>query len=240
MGRPPFTTEQFFEVMRRYNDAVWPAQCGFYLLALIAIAAAWRDTAPRAGRIVSGILAFLWLWVGVVYHLVFFRTINPGATLFGLLFIVQAVLFAWVGVWRGHLAFRPRPDWTGLTGGLLLVYALVIYPALGYAFGQRYPAVPTFGLPCPTTIFTIGLLLWAQRPVQPVAFLIPIAWAALGEQAAVYFGVWEDLGLTVAGVLAVIALLPRPTVSRTAPGQYETGLMTGGPSVNRGFQHERR
>jgi hypothetical protein len=50
-----------------------------------------------------------------------------------------------------------------------------------------------------------------------VVFWIPIAWAALGEQAALYFGVREDLGLTVAGVLAVMALFPRTTGNRTAP-----------------------
>lgn len=213
MGRPPFTVEQFFEVMRRYNEAVWPMQWGFYLLALVAIVVAWRHTTPHAGRIVSGALAFLWLWIGVVYHLTFFRTINPGAILFGVLFIVQAALFVWMGVGQTRLAFRPHPDWIGLMGGLLLLYALVVYPALGYAFGQRYPAVPTFGLPCPTTIYTIGLLLWATRPIPRVLFLIPIAWTALGEQAAVYFGVLEDLGLTVAGVMAVIALF----INRTAP-----------------------
>ena len=89
MGRPPFTAGQFFEVMRRYNEAVWPMQWGFYLLALLAIVVAWRGTTPHAGRIVSGVLAFLWLWIDVVYHLTFFRTINPGAILFGVLFIAQ-------------------------------------------------------------------------------------------------------------------------------------------------------
>lgn len=217
MGKIPFTAEQFFEVMRRYNEAVWPAQWAAALLALVAIAVAWHGTTPRAGRIVSGILALLWLWVGVAYHLLFFRAINPGATLFGALFIAQAALFAWMGVWQTHLAFRPRPDWTGLMGGLLLLYALVVYPVLGRAFGERYPALPTFGLPCPTTIFTIGLLLWATRSIPRTVFLIPIAWAALGEQAAVNFGVLEDLGLTVAGVLAVIALLPKTPRDRTTP-----------------------
>src|SRR5690348_319817 len=100
MGRPPFTAEQFFEVMRRYNEAVWPAQWALYLVALIAIAVAWGGRRRRAGRIASGILASLWLWTGAVYHLTFFRSINPGAILLGVVFIVQAMLFAWMGVWR--------------------------------------------------------------------------------------------------------------------------------------------
>ncbi len=86
---------------------------------------------PRAGRVVSGILALLWLWIGIVYHLTFFRAINPGAILLGVMSIVQAVLPAKMGVWRTHLAPRASPDWTGLTGGLIPLYALVAYPALG-------------------------------------------------------------------------------------------------------------
>src|SRR6478735_636787 len=46
------------------------------------------------------------------------------------------------------------------------------------------PAVPTFGLPCPTTIFTIGVLLFAKAPVPRSAFIVPVLWALVGSTAA--------------------------------------------------------
>jgi hypothetical protein len=218
----PFTTEQFFEVFRRYNEAVWPAQFGLYALALIAVALAARGS-PRTDRIVAGILALLWLWMGVVYHLMFFRAINPAAVLFGALFVAQAGLFAWNGVFQTRLAFRPQRDWTGLIGGLFLLYGLVAYPVLGYLLGHRYPSSPTFGLPCPTTIFTFGLLFWAARPIPRAILIIPILWSALGVQAAIQLGVREDLGLFVAGAAALVLLFQRDRRNRGAPQASPTG-----------------
>jgi hypothetical protein len=206
--RLPFTAKQFFRIFRQYNETVWPAQWLLVLAALAAVVLALRG-GPRAGRIVSAILAMLWLWMGVVYHLLFFRTINPAALAFGVLCIGQSVLFAWLGVQRGQVRFRPRWDAAGVVGGALLLYALVIYPALGYALGHRYPDAPTFGLPCPTTIFTFGLLLWT-RPVAPRSLLVfPVLWAIIGTSAAVQLGVREDFGLPVAAALAIALLLRR-------------------------------
>jgi len=209
--RAPFTVEQFFHVMRDYNVTVWPMQVVLYAVALVAIVVAVRGTTPGAARAVSIILLLLWLWVGAVYHFMFFRTINPGATMFAALFVVQAALFGWFGVWRTQLTFCPRSDWRGVIGGLLVLYALVLYPLVGYAVGQRYPEMPTFGLPCPTTIFTIGLLFWAEPPMPKLLLVIPILWAALGAPAAFQFGVREDIGLIVAGLLAIVLLVHRTT-----------------------------
>ena len=90
------------------------------------------------------------------------------------------------------------------------------YPALGDALGHRYPAAPTFGLPCPTTIFTIGLLLWAAHRMPRAVLVIPIVWAVFGFQAAVFLGVREDLGLLVAGASAAMLLFPKRAINRTA------------------------
>jgi len=43
------------------------------------------------------VLAFLWLWMAVVYHAGFFADINPMAWVFALIFVLQSVLFI------GHL-----------------------------------------------------------------------------------------------------------------------------------------
>jgi Family of unknown function (DUF6064) len=72
----PFDEQEFFAVFARYNVTVWPAQIVLTLAALLAIVLAlWPR--PGSDRVISAILGGLWLWMGVVYHLVFFRAINP-------------------------------------------------------------------------------------------------------------------------------------------------------------------
>lgn len=202
----PFSPEEFFDVFRRYNDGVWPAQ---FLLIGLGLAAAWLSFRPQPGsdRFVSGVLALLWAWMGVVYHLAFFRSINPGALGFGLLFLFQATLFLWQGVLRPDLVFRAPRTATGIVGGSLLVFAFAIYPLLARSFGHVYPAAPTFGLPCPTTIATLGLMLWLTSPVPLALAVIPLLWSAIGTSAAVLLGVREDLGLGLAGVVTLAMLV---------------------------------
>ena len=43
----PFSIEQFFEIIRNYNGAVWPAQVPLTLLAVGAVALAWWGRAWR-------------------------------------------------------------------------------------------------------------------------------------------------------------------------------------------------
>lgn len=48
-----------------------------------------------------------------------------------------------------------------LAGIALIADALVLYPVWSAYSGHSYPETATFGLPCPTTIFTIGVLCFA-------------------------------------------------------------------------------
>ena len=203
----PFTVEQFFEVFKQYNEAVWPAQVIAVIDAFIAVGAALHG-GRRASRLAALVLAVLWLWMGAVYHLQFFRAINPAAVIFAAAFIVQAGLLFWFGVIRVRFQLEPRVDAAGVLGAMLVLYALVAYPVLGSALGHSYPAAPTFGLPCPTTIFTFGLFLWA-RPRMPLSLVvIPVLWALVGTVAALQLGVGEDAGLAVSA-LAAVPLLAR-------------------------------
>ncbi len=206
----PFSTAQFFAVFSRYNEALWPAPLLAYALGVAALLAAWRP--GGANRIAWLILGLFWLANGILYHWGFFSAINPAAHLFGALFVLQALLLLWQGIRRDSppLALAATP--AALAGALMILYALALYPLAGWAAGHHYPAVPLFGLaPCPTTIFTLGLLLWTQRPPPWYLALIPLAWALVGGSAAVLLQVPQDYGLPAAALLALLLLRRRPS-----------------------------
>jgi hypothetical protein len=205
----PFTTQQFLAVFEQYNLAIWPLQLVAYALGLAAVVLAIKPLA-HSDRVISAILSLFWLWMGAVYHLLFFRQINGAAVAFGGLFVVQAVILLLVGVARPGLTFRAGADARSLVGWLFVAYAMVVYPIIGTLLGHGYPRSPVFGVaPCPTAIFTFGLLLWTTAKVPKYALAIPLLWALVGFTAALTLGIREDTGLLVAGVVGTILLIWR-------------------------------
>jgi hypothetical protein len=218
----PFTRAQFLEVFRTYHDAIGPAPVLLLTMAVSIVALAYSARSWRH-RAISGLLAGLWLWTGVVYHWGFFSAINPAARLFGAFFVVQATLLVVFGVIRTQWHFDPRQAPNARAGWLLIVYALVIYPLLGVAFGHGYPNGPSFGAPCPVTIFFLGTTLWMLgSTLLPV--IIPVIWAVIGTSAAVSLGIPEDFGLGLSAVLVLLTLIRRSTMAKhitpalTGPG----------------------
>lgn len=204
----PFTVEQFMGIFEKYNMAVWPMQVILVLVGLFALFLSVRKF-RYSDKIISILLGFFWLWIGIVYHLIYSTSINKAAYLFGILYIIQGLIFIHVGGIKSKLSFKFQPNSYGFIGGLFILYALVIYPILGYSLGHVYPRKPTFGLPCPTTIFTFGLLLWTDKIVPKHVLVIPLIWSVIGFGAALSLGVKEDYGLLIAGVLGFILIFIR-------------------------------
>lgn len=178
------------------------------ILSLLFSGRAW------ASRQISKLLAAVWAWMAIAYHFTYFSSINAAAWVFGAAFLLGGFAFVWSGVVKDRLAFRPVAGVRGIAGAALVVFALVIYPAIGYLLGHRYPAAPTFGLPCPTTIFTLGLLLYAAHPVPRSVFVVPLLWAVVGSVAAFQLGVLEDLALLAAGLIVVVITVLSPAPNR--------------------------
>jgi len=197
----PFSREEFFDLFAAYNGTLWPAVILLWVASALA-GASLLSSRPAHGRWMSGLLAVHWAWSAVAYHGVFFTRINPAAWLFAAMFLLQAALIAWSGVIRGQLSFEPRRTaWTPI-GLSLMVYSL-LYPAINAVEQGSVLKIPTFGLPCPTTIFTVGLFLLATSRSRTLA-IVPIIWSAIGGSAAFLLGVSADYMLPVAGaVLAV-------------------------------------
>ena len=196
----PFTKDQFFEVFARYNTQVWPAQWLLLAVGLAAVGVLFTKASSRE-RVASAAIGLLWIWVGAIYHLGYFTTINPAAYVFGVLSIAEGLLFVWsAGADNLRLSWMGPSKWVG---GALATYSLAIYPLLNVVLGHEFPAAPTFGLPCPTTILTLGILWWLRGQFTRVLAVIPILWSGIGGSAAFSLGVPQDLGLLVAGLVSL-------------------------------------
>ncbi|HEX6095915.1 MAG TPA: DUF6064 family protein [Thermoanaerobaculia bacterium] len=216
--QPPFTADQFFDVFRRYNEAVWPAQVALNAIGVLAAAAAYRANARRSrtwARVAIVLMAGLWLWTGIVYFKMFFVAITPAAQVFGSFFIAEAALLL-ICAWEiGPL--DPASRTSLAVGGFIIVYSLLVYPIVGMATGQAYPALPTFGAPCPITIFTFGVLCAFPSSVSRVAVAVPVLWVAISSYAALGFSVYEDFGLLAAAIAAIVVMHQETRRSHVAP-----------------------
>jgi hypothetical protein len=209
----PFSTDEFLTVFAAYNTAVWPMQWLLNGVAVAVIALAVSSAANR-DRWISALLSLLWMWMAVAYHLAQFARINPAAHLFAIAFLLESALLLWFG-WRTKpTAFGFRPDGHGWIGVGAIVYALGVYPALNVALGHRYPASPTFGVPCPTTIFTLGILCFARGRGTGVLLVIPALWAGVGGSAAFLLDIPQDYGLIVTALVALVTVPARLTPIR--------------------------
>ena len=203
----PFTADQFFAVFRAYNTAMWPAVLLFWAATAIAVIA-YVDRRRLVDAFVPALLAIQWLWAGVVYHGTFFVSINPAAVVFAVMFSMQAALFAWLLFTRRGVHFSQD---RGVRRGVALVLAVyaLLYPCLAIIEGHAYPATPTFGVPCPTAILTIGFLIAAGDTVPWFVAAIPIAWAVVGGTASFLLAVRTDLMLLVSAVVMTFDLVHR-------------------------------
>ena len=194
--RLPFSRDAFLDVFGAYNTLLWPVAAALWIATLLAFVACLRGRPRNAWTF--ALLAFQWAWAAIFYHAALFTWINPAAWGFAILFLVEAGLLVWHGLVRPHLHLSPNEGglWRAVAYGLV-AYGL-LYPLLALTGPDEYPYVPTFGVPCPTALVTIGFLLLA-RPLPLSVTIVPLAWTLIGGSAAFVLGMPIDLALVTAG-----------------------------------------
>lgn len=198
----------FLEIFAEYNVAIWPMQVVAYLLGVVAIFLVIKKTG-YSNRVISAILAFYWLWVGILLCIVYWSRIYPGAYVYGILFIIQGVLFLAFGVIKPRISFGFKPNTYFILGLIIVLYAMIGYPIIGSLFGRVYPRSLSFGLvPCPTVVFTFGLFLWTDKKLPKCMLVIPFIFAITGVMA-IFVNIPEDIGLVIMGVLATVLIFVR-------------------------------
>jgi hypothetical protein len=129
------------------------------------------------------------------------------ARVFAGVFILESFLLAGGAVAAREVSFRIVRDFRSIAGMAFIVYVVVLYPMLGIWAGHGLMAGPMFGVaPCPTVIFTIGLLLVARGRLIAWLSIIPFLWSLVGLAAALQLDIREDFGLPVAGIVLMTVL----------------------------------
>jgi len=158
----------FYDLFLTYNQAVWPMPIVMYILA-IAIFILSIQKKQSSNAIILYILSFFWLWNGIVFSLLYFGSFSPMFYLAAILFIFQSVVFFLNGsgvAVKPQLSFQLQNNCKTWAGMFFIIYALILYPIIGWATGHAYPGSPIFGTaPCPTAIFTVGLFLFSEKKI---------------------------------------------------------------------------
>ncbi len=198
--KTPFSAEQFFDVIEKYNVKVFPMQFVFLIAGLILF---WLIlTQKNQNTKLPGIfVGILWLWIGIVYHILFFTSINKAAFMFGGLFILQGLLILYESVFRGRMNHKTLNSSNVNAGYFLIIYGLIIYPVVSYLTEGSFTTI-SLGLPCPTTILTFGIFLVFSKNLPRYLLIIPTLWSLLGISAALNFGVYQDFVMVAAALYA--------------------------------------
>ena len=199
--RLPFTKEQFFDLFAAYNARLWPAIIALWIASVVVSVLLLSPRRPPH-RWISALLTAHWAWSALAYHLAFFTRINPAASVFAAIFLVQAALFFWLGVVQGRLSFAPWRNAWAPVAWVLIAYSLV-YPAINAVQHFSVSRIPGFGVPCPTTIFTAGVLMLAT-PRSWHASIIPVIWSLIAGSAAFLLDVRADFALPIAGIALAV------------------------------------
>ena len=198
-----FSIVDFLSVLASYNLAIWPLQIISYILIIIALLFSFVAT-NYAPKIVFSILSFLWLFNGIVFSLIFWAPSHMFGYFFGVCFVIQGLLFL-SGIKKSEIKTGKVNKMFTIFGILFVLYAAVGYQLFGYSLGHVYPKFFAVGLvPCPTTILTFGIfLIIGNIPFKYYAIPLVIA---LGGFLPAYNGIYEDVGLVIAGILGSVFL----------------------------------
>ena len=208
----PFTTEQFFDVIVKYNSTLYPFQLIIVLLGIVCLFLLHSDFRAK-DKIIGSYLGVLWIWIGVAYHLAFFTAINKAAFLFGGICILQG-LFILFSTLKHRLIFTFTLQAKDYLGYFFILYGLIIYPIASYFVEGSFERTIVMGLPCPSTIFSFGFFILASNKFPHYLLIIPTLWAVVGLSAAINIGVLQDLMIVVAAIAADIILIGRKKYSR--------------------------
>lgn len=204
----PFTIEQFFNVIEKYNLLLFPFQLIILILGIGCIYFLHSRFLVK-DKLIGIYISVLWIWIGIAYHFAFFTVINKAAFLFGGVFVIQGLLTLFYTFRKDKLNFSFSLKPKNYLGYFFILYGLIFYPIISFFVEGSIEKTISIGLPCPSTIFTFGFFILASNKFPKCLLIIPSLWAIVGLSAAINIGVIQDIMIIIAAITADILLIKR-------------------------------
>ena len=208
----PFTTEQFFNVIEKYNLTMFPFQVLILILGIACLFLIHSKFSIK-DKLIGIYLGVLWIWIGIFYHFAFFTAINKAAFIFVGIFILQGLLILFNTFTKNKPFIKFSLQTKSYLGYFFILYGLIIYPIISYFVEGSIERTIVMGLPCPSTIFTFGIFILTNNKFPKYLLIIPSIWAVIGLSAAINIGVIQDIMIIISAITANIILI-RPNYNK--------------------------
>ncbi|WP_051933567.1 DUF6064 family protein [Massilia sp. BSC265] len=198
-----FSARTYYRQFELMNRELWP----LHLLAFTAgtaIVVRMLRARPAGPQMAFLLLGISWLCVAWAYHLQRYADIHTGAPYFAAGFSIQAGLLGWMALRKQAPPSTGRANRIAI---LIVLVALVVFPALAPSNGRSWWQAEMFGLaPDPTVAATLGALLFWRAP-WPL-WIIPLLWCAASSATLMELRAplpWMLPALAFLGVAAALA-----------------------------------
>ncbi len=202
-----FIIQNFFSLVANYNITNFPVQL-VYLICGTAATYFLFNRHLEKNLLIGALLAFLWTWVVIVYHVFYFHRLQPGMIIFGMLFILQGIFLFLESFQDKNLIFDFKHNLRSYLAVFFIFYGLFIYPVVSFMLEGSLTAVLSLGLTAPIVILTFGFLMLTNERFSRYLLIIPTLWAVIGSAAVYHHGFYQDIALLIAAVTANLYLLP--------------------------------
>ena len=196
--------EVFFNNVSAYNVSIFPMQIITLVVAVILTYLLLVKPSAGINKLMKAYLSFTFVWLALMFP---FEGVLK--IIFGLSHLAIAILF-FIDIFRAKIEFK-FPETSGKRYFMLFLIfsAFALYPLIEYMSGHLYPKILLFGVaPCPTTIFSLALLIGAVPKVSKIIFILLIFPAIFsGLSVPMMLGVWADLLLLLSGIYGLIILI---------------------------------
>lgn len=173
----PRVYERLFELL---NQDLWPAHVAFIALGLLVGGLAFRRH-PLFIPCGLFLLGLAWALVTIVFFKGRYDAINwlgGYIAIFSGLQAVLLVMFALI-TWLRDRPVPPPSLLTRVAGLSLLILGLLGYPLVAPVFGRAFSEAQfAGGMPDPTAVATLGILLLSHSRGRWIGMVVPTAWCA--------------------------------------------------------------